>query len=103
MAGSFKSMVWDYYLPTDMHEASFILVITDYNVAYIKSLTVVAALACIIVFIISMLREKNVDIAGRIIGSGFAVKLGLALIVIFCVQLSYSMTGVSAGFMYANF
>ncbi len=22
MAGSFKSMVWDYYLPTDMHEAS---------------------------------------------------------------------------------
>ena len=24
MAGSFKSMVWDYYLPTDMHEASFI-------------------------------------------------------------------------------
>ncbi len=25
MAGSFKSMVWDYYLPTDMHEASFII------------------------------------------------------------------------------
>ena len=26
MAGSFKSMVWDYYLPTDMHEASFFIV-----------------------------------------------------------------------------
>jgi hypothetical protein len=24
MVGSFKSTVWDYYLPTDMHEASFI-------------------------------------------------------------------------------
>ena len=22
MAGSFKSTVWDYYLPTDVHEAS---------------------------------------------------------------------------------
>ena len=28
MAGSFKSMVWDYYLPTDMHEASYFYVIT---------------------------------------------------------------------------
>ena len=26
MAGSFKSMVWDYYLPTDMHEASFLYI-----------------------------------------------------------------------------
>ena len=25
MAGSFKSMVWDYYLPTDMREASKIV------------------------------------------------------------------------------
>ena len=25
MAGSFKSMVWDYYLPTDMHEASKVI------------------------------------------------------------------------------
>ena len=31
MAGSFKSMVWDYYLPTDMHEASFLLSIKHLN------------------------------------------------------------------------
>ena len=29
MAGSFKSMVWDYYLPTDMHEASYFCIITS--------------------------------------------------------------------------
>ncbi len=28
MAGSFKSMVWDYYLPTDMHEASNNMIIS---------------------------------------------------------------------------
>jgi hypothetical protein len=31
MAGSFKSMVWDYYLPTDMHEASYFIAITAIN------------------------------------------------------------------------
>ena len=31
MAGSFKSMVWDYYLPTDMHEAANKLTIKHYR------------------------------------------------------------------------
>ena len=81
----------------------FASTITDLNIPYIKSLTLVALLACIIVFVISVYKEKNIDIAEKVTELKVIEKLGIALIVIFCVQLSYSMTGVSAGFMYANF
>ena len=38
MAGSFKSMVWDYYLPTDMHEASYI--IAEFTIGFNRWLSV---------------------------------------------------------------
>ena len=36
MAGSFKSTVWDYYLPTDVHEASYYFVLPDLSHDYLN-------------------------------------------------------------------
>ena len=81
----------------------FVPTITDYNIPYIKSLSVVAVAACFVVFIISFCKEKGIDIAGRVIRTNVAAKTAIAIIVVLSIQLSYSMTGIAAGFLYANF
>ena len=44
MVGSFKSTVWDYYLPTDVHEASNIF---SYSSFLVKDLVVIVFLLLI--------------------------------------------------------
>ena len=82
MAGSFKSMVWDYYLPTDMHEASssyalfgeefFRFFLNDKRFAKMgSSVSLIVAFVCIFqiersVYIGAMRGEKEVVIPRRI-------------------------------------
>ena len=63
----------------------------------------VAALSCIILFIHSVLKEKKVDVYGRLAQGPFAVRWLVYSGVIILVLISFMSVTVQQGFMYANF
>ncbi|MBR3320871.1 MAG: hypothetical protein IKG04_02900, partial [Exiguobacterium sp.] len=63
----------------------------------------IAALGCCIVLIVSVLRERGIDVAGKFLGCNFVVRYLCYAFVAFLVIISFVFSTNVQGFMYANF
>ena len=63
----------------------------------------VIAIGCIIVFIVSVLKERGVDVAGRIRSANFAVRILVYVIILMLLPLVGQAPLSSGGFIYAQF
>ena len=63
-----------------------------------------AALACIIVFVVSLAQERGVDVSERILGWNCVARAALYFLVLGLIVITSFLTqNVAGGFMYANF
>ena len=63
----------------------------------------VIAIGCIIIFIVSVLKERGVDVAGRIRSANFAVRILVYVIILMLLPLVGQAPLSSGGFIYAQF
>lgn len=62
-----------------------------------------AGFSCILLFVVSVLRENEVDVIGRILEAPLPLRFVIYAVFILCILFSFSLVQVSGGFMYANF
>jgi hypothetical protein len=65
---------------------------------------VLSAVACLLVFAVSLAQERGVDVGGRILGWNCVVRgVFYFLVIALVVVTSFLTQNVAGGFMYANF
>lgn len=62
-----------------------------------------AALACLILFGVSLMEERGIDVRERVLCAPLAVRLVVYAVFVLMILFSFTLVQVSGGFMYANF
>ena len=62
-----------------------------------------AAIACAIVFVVSVLRERGVDVNGRVLALPLVVRVAIYAVCGTMVIAAVAITKTSGAFLYANF
>ena len=62
-----------------------------------------ALIGCIIVFTVSLQKEKGIDVSGAIIGQKNVLYMSSVMILFLLILVSFLFTTSAGGFMYANF
>jgi hypothetical protein len=63
----------------------------------------IITIGCIIVFIVSVLKERGVDVAGKLRGADFAVRVFVYVIILLLLPLVGQAPLSTGGFIYAQF
>ena len=89
------------YLPEGF--ANTILNQTNSNPKYTMSALAIAAISLVIVFCVSFMKEKGIDVYSRFKTSNLVVRFGVLYLMLFLFLGSFMMVQNAGGFMYANF
>ena len=81
----------------------FMQVLRGYRMNYLIRPYAIALAGCILVFVVSVLKERKTDVEGALIRQNTALRLVLYTSVIMLVLWSFVFTTPTGGFMYAAF
>ena len=81
----------------------FIPWLTAHPIYNLRIVLVMAGIGCIIVFIVSLKRERGIDVAGRFLQWNGAVRCIIYVAVGALVVFSFAFSDSAGGFLYANF
>ena len=62
-----------------------------------------AAVSCLILFAVSVMSERGVDVKGRILAAPLVVRFLVYAVFVALILFSFTLVQSSGGFMYANF
>ena len=74
-----------------------------YSVDKMDACLAIAAVACVIVFIVSFNKERGVDVCGWVLARPFSVRLAMYIVVGVLIAASFALSDAGGGFLYANF
>ena len=83
--------------------AGFMPYLNMIHVDNIKISLILSIIACIIVFIVSVLRERDVDVAGGLLKRNFVLRYALYVCIGVLILFSFLFAPSNGGFIYANF
>ena len=81
----------------------FMTVFHDLGIRDVKYCLALAAIGCLVVFVVSVLRERGVDVEGAILKQNWIVRFGIYAFVVLLTLGAFMFAPVDGGFMYANF
>ena len=88
-----------FYFRADLFWPSF----KALNITDVRMCLTVAAIGCIMVFVVSVLKERGVDVKGLILKQNVVVRYAIYTVVMCLVLGSFAYAPVDGGFIYANF
>ncbi|MCH3947932.1 MAG: MBOAT family protein [Olsenella sp.] len=90
---------------TNFNPGAFFLTLHEDGITALNlQFLVFAALACLLVFAVSLAQERGVDVGGRILGWNCVARAALYFLVLSLIVITSFLTqNVAGGFMYANF
>ncbi|ACV22741.1 MBOAT family O-acyltransferase [Slackia heliotrinireducens] len=78
-------------------------VFQTFHIHHVKLCLVASAIGCIIVFIVSVLRERGVDVTGELLKKPVVVRYAIYAFCMLMVICSFVIAPAGGGFIYANF
>ena len=81
----------------------FMSVLKSYSVNYIGMSLRIAIIGCLIIFVVSVLRERKVDVAGEILKLNVVARFAIYTFVLVLTIGSFAYAPSAGGFIYANF
>lgn len=81
----------------------FLATLSSFGLQHFELRSLVALVGCLIVLLVSILKENGVDVKGEILKLNIVVRYAIYLIVLFIVLGSFMVAPTSGGFIYANF
>ena len=81
----------------------FMTAFHDLGIRDVKYCLALAAIGCLVVFVVSVLRERGVDVEGAILKQNWIVRFGIYAFVVLLTLGAFMFAPVDGGFMYANF
>lgn len=75
----------------------------SYNLDYVMKPVVIAAMGMLVIFVVSVLREKQMDVKGRVMCLPAMAQSFLLIFVLTMILWAFVFTAPSGGFLYAQF
>lgn len=75
----------------------------SFNLDYVMKPVAIAAMGMIVVFVVSVLREKQMDVKGRVMRLSAAAQMFLLIFILLMILSAFVFTAPSGGFLYAQF
>lgn len=78
-------------------------VFQTFHISNVRMCLIIAALGCLVVFIVSVLRERGVDVSGALLKSNVILRFAVYTFIVLLVVVSFMFAPSEGGFIYANF
>ena len=78
-------------------------VFQTFHITNVRFCLIIAAVGCLVVLVVSVLRERGVDVSGELLKQNVIVRFAVYTFVALMVLVSFMFAPSSGGFMYANF
>ena len=87
----------------NFNAGGFYTALVGLHIPNIKICLLIAAVGCVVVFVVSVLRERGVDVTERVLALPFMVRVVVISIMLLFVAFSFAFAPSQGGFIYANF
>lgn len=74
-----------------------------FHIAHVRMCLIIAAIGCLIAFVVSALRERGIDVSGTLLKSNVIVRFAVYTVVAVLILISFMFAPAEGGFIYANF
>ena len=83
--------------------SKFFSTLAGFKIQYLEFCLALAAISCVVVLVVSILRERGVDVSENLLSLPVALRIAIYLVTTLLVLFSFLLVPTSGGFMYANF
>ena len=87
----------------NFNAGGFYTALVGLHIPNIKICLLIAAVGCVVVFVVSVLRERGVDVTERVLALPFMVRVVVISTMLLFVAFSFAFAPSQGGFIYANF
>ena len=83
--------------------SKFFSTLAGFKIQYLELCLALAAIGCVVVLVVSILRERGVDVSEKLLSLPVVFRIAIYLVATLLVLFSFLLVPTSGGFMYANF